>query len=159
MNKLEIEKLKKDIDFAFKGVSLGRGISWREADIIDDYGSKTQREAARAKDELKDWNKVPYSLIESLRYQAVISFLDNWGLRFYTPILIKFTFDNIKTCESVIIESFIYSLTKASTIQDFKPVLSKVQINCIIDFLTWYAENGDEFTAKDIPEALVIWNS
>lgn len=159
MDKLQIEKLKKEVNFAFRGVQLGRGVSWREADVIDDYGSKAQREAARAKDELKDWTKVPYDLIGNLYYQAVISFLDNWGLRFYTPILIQYTLDNIKTCKSVIIESFMYSLANERKIQQFKPILSKDQIDCIIGFLEWNVENGYTLTKDELLKTLAIWKN
>ncbi len=33
-----ISSTLETIHSAFAGVQLGRGISWREADVIDDYG-------------------------------------------------------------------------------------------------------------------------
>ena len=42
---------------AFAEVSLGNGVSLREADVIDDYGSANERAAARKHDEHHDWQR------------------------------------------------------------------------------------------------------
>ena len=58
-----IQTLIDEIHLAFKDVKLGHGISWREAAVLDDYGTIEQRQAARALDESEDWTAIPFSLI------------------------------------------------------------------------------------------------
>ena len=40
---------------AFEGVTLGSGISIRQTEVIDDYGSLDQQQVARARDKHGDW--------------------------------------------------------------------------------------------------------
>ena len=61
----QIDNAIKQIVEAFGNVPLGGGVSLREADVIDDYGSDEERAAARAHDELDDWQRVPDEDIEN----------------------------------------------------------------------------------------------
>ncbi|MEM1360083.1 MAG: DUF6714 family protein, partial [Bacteroidota bacterium] len=107
----DIAELKTAIHQAFAKVRLGAGVSWREADVIDDYGSAQARAAARAQDEQVDWSKIPYNLIGSLRYQSVTSFFDEEGFRFHLPIIMLYVLDEYQTSDSVIIGGLISRLT------------------------------------------------
>jgi hypothetical protein len=54
----ERDGLLVDIAAAFGGVSREGGISWSEADVIDDYGSMEERQKARAADTERGWNEL-----------------------------------------------------------------------------------------------------
>jgi len=151
----KIIALKSSIHEAFKGVELGEGISWREADVIDDYGSNQQRQLARAQDEQKDWTQIPLSLIGDLRYQSVLSFLDSKGFKFYLPICMIYVLDASKTSGSAIIDSLFFDLLDSKKIEELKKVLDKNQMLCVRDFLTTYLELGvDYIQAERIYKAL-----
>lgn len=82
--KLSREEVIEKIADAFRDVTRDGGISWSEADAIDDYASKVQRAAARAKDKDKSWQEVaddPDWTID--RYDSNFSFLDAIGYRYY----------------------------------------------------------------------------
>ncbi len=67
----KISSTLKTIHSAFAGVQLDRGISWREADVIDDYGMEEEREKARSIDEKLDWSKLSDGLIESISFVPI----------------------------------------------------------------------------------------
>lgn len=62
------EKIIKEIFEAFKNVTLEGGVGLLESEIIDDYGSDTQRKNARNQDEKLDWQKLVNSEIHFLKY-------------------------------------------------------------------------------------------
>src|SRR5688572_12494241 len=47
------------IEAAFAGVTLGNGVGLHEGQAIDDYEDASTRGAYRAKDEKKDWRRIP----------------------------------------------------------------------------------------------------
>ncbi|MEL7118806.1 MAG: DUF6714 family protein [Bacteroidota bacterium] len=151
----KIEVLIQSIHKAFAGVRLGRGVSWREADVLDSYGSNEERKLARAKDEQRDWSKIPFSLIGAMQYQNVLPFLDTAGLKFYLPICMIYVLSNYKESQSLISDSLMYTLARASTINELKKALNESQISCVIDFLNICMEIGDDYLdIKDLPMAL-----
>lgn len=153
--KTKIEALIKSIHEAFAGVQLGNGISWREAYVIDFYGGLEERKLERAKDEHHDWKQIPFSLIKDLKYQDVLPFLDVRGLKFYLPICMIYILSDYKESESLITNSLIYSLSRASTIKELKNELNENQISCVINFLNLCLEIGEDYLdTKDIPYAL-----
>lgn len=129
------EALIAEITAAFSGVKLGNGVSWREADVIDDYGSKEQRRLARAQDEKEDWTKIPLELIGDLRYQAVLSFLDTAGLKYYLPICMIYFLKKGHESGSAIIDAIIFTLTDEKKIMELTAHLDKRQIACVRSFL------------------------
>ncbi len=133
----ENEKLIHTIQQVFSGVELGDGVSWREADVIDDYGSAEARKRARDLDEKKDWEKIPMELIGNMRYQSVLSFLDPQGLKFHLPPCMIYVINHYKTSNSAIVESLIFTLAQDRAIGGLKNVLTNEQINCTITFLNW----------------------
>lgn len=80
------KSLIAEIEAAFAGVTREGGISWSEADAIDDYASPAERAAAREKDREKGWQDLvtdptwPGSDVPSNW-----SFLDPIGYRYYLP--------------------------------------------------------------------------
>lgn len=151
----QIIALKSSIYKAFEGVELGEGVSWREADVIDDYGGDQQRQLARAQDEQKDWTQIPLSLIGDLRYQSVLSFLDIEGYKFYLPICMIYVLDEFKTSDSAIIDSLLFDLLDSKKVEELIMVLDKDQIHCVRNFLTAYLELGVDYRqAEKIYKAL-----
>ena len=51
----QVEYLLEMIREAFRGVTLGDGVSIRQTEVIDAYGSDEEQAAARAKDKTTDW--------------------------------------------------------------------------------------------------------
>ena len=151
----KINELINSIKQAFAGVKLGTGVSWREASVIDDYGSINQRKLARDQDEIEDWNLINFELIGALKYQDVMPFLDNYGLRFYLPICMIYTLMEYEVSESVITQGLVSSLTRKATVADLKAILSEEQIACVVLFLKSFIEiSFDNFYTRDIENAI-----
>jgi hypothetical protein len=78
--------VEAQIRAAFAGVKLGKGVSLRQAQVIDRYGEgMTDREfEAVPGGEITDsWSDVPFSELE----RDCIAHLDDDGLRYYLPAL------------------------------------------------------------------------
>jgi hypothetical protein len=141
----KIKQLIDEIHQAFAGVELGNGVSWREADVLDDYGSMDERKQARNLDEKKDWTLVPDELIGDLKYQSVLPFLDIQGLRYYLPPCMIFALKHYATSSSIIIHSTIYRLTDQTNVMALKEILTVHQKQCIIRFLMLCIEIGEDY--------------
>ena len=150
------DELISSIEAAFSGVKLGSGVSWREADVIDDYGSRSEREAARAQDEKEDWTKIPFDLIGDLRYQAVLSFMDDEGLKFHLPACLIYFLKESNESDSAIIDSTLFTLMDERRIKNLKPLLDQAQQSCIINFLKWAndQEPHNSFIKKRLVKAI-----
>ncbi|PYE53156.1 DUF6714 family protein [Deinococcus yavapaiensis] len=68
---------------AFEDVTLGSGVTLREADMIDGFGTPEERTAARALDFHGPWWAVPREDLKE--YTSVFAFMDAAGFRFYLP--------------------------------------------------------------------------
>jgi hypothetical protein len=101
---LVIERIER----AFAGVRLGDGVSLREADVIDDYGTEADRTKARAQDEQIDWRRISEDLIG--RYSWCLSFFDADGMRFHLPAYMRFALRHYKDSASASIDFAIYAL-------------------------------------------------
>ncbi len=141
----KINHLIKLTEEAFSGVTLGDGVSWREADVIDAFGSIEERKLARNQDEKDNWRKVPDSLIGDLKYQCVLPFSDAIGLRFYLAPCMIFTLKYYKESPSLITHSIIYSLTNKLTVNELQSVLSPKQKECVIHFLEFCLQKGEDY--------------
>jgi hypothetical protein len=84
-DELDVERdaLIGQIKDAFRGVSRDGGVSWREASVIDDYGSDDERDAARALDTEKTWMELLGPGAWEWRPGSQLSFLDPIGFRYY----------------------------------------------------------------------------
>jgi len=139
---IELTELIKQ---SFKNVTLGEGVSWHEAGIIDDNGTLEERKNARSRDEKNDWTKIPLSLLENLKYQSVLPFLDTKGLKFYLPILMNYSITNYTKCDSLIINCLIYTLIDKERANELKAVLNQEQKMCVIHFLKFCLGIGDDY--------------
>ena len=71
---------------AFEGVTLGKGISLKQAQVIDQYGegvTDTEFDALPRSEITDSWPDVPLSELE----RDCIAHLDDEGLRYYLPAL------------------------------------------------------------------------
>lgn len=108
MTTLGATQVIKQIEHAFLGVELGDGVSLREAEVIDNYGTAAERESARAQDELHDWRQIPDDLIS--RSYSCLSFFDARGMIFHLPAYMRFALRHYQDSDSASIDSTIYTL-------------------------------------------------
>ena len=101
---LVIERIER----AFANVRLGGGVSLREADVIDEYGTDAERKKARAQDEQDDWGRIPEDLIA--HYSWCLSFFDAEGMTFHLPAYMRFALRHYRDSASASVDSTIYAL-------------------------------------------------
>ena len=82
----ERDALIAEIHAAFKHIKRGRGVSWLETDVLDDYGTEQECKAARAKDPEQHWP----TLVNNPNWDhdktyGGWAFLDPEGFRYYLP--------------------------------------------------------------------------
>ena len=147
MDKLEkkIIELIELIRVSFENVKLENGISWLEAYEISSYGNLERKKLARNRDKKNDWTNIPSVLIENLKYQDTLSFLDYTGLKYYLPVCMIYNLKNYTKSESLIINSIIYKLTEKKTAKELQIILNKKQKECIVKFLSLCLEIGDNY--------------
>ena len=97
------------IERAFAGVHLENGVSIREADVLDGYGSRDECARAHALDACDDWRSIPNEVIA--RYSWSLSFMDQKGMRFNIPAYMRFSIRHYKELKSDSIDHTIYSLS------------------------------------------------
>jgi hypothetical protein len=83
--------VENEIREAFKGVSRAGGVSWNEAEVIDGYGTDSERAAARASDTDQSWEElVDDANWDGDRTYGAFNFLDSIGYRYYiAPAMIQ----------------------------------------------------------------------
>jgi len=134
----------EQIERAFSGVRLGAGVSLREADVIDDYGTSAERKKARAQDELEDWKRIPEELVS--RYYSCLSFFDAEGMRFHLPAYMRFALRHYKNSDSASIDSTIFTLGYGD---DRFSLLTAPQRVAVRHFLKFMAFNGGHYVSSD----------
>jgi hypothetical protein len=137
---LVIERIER----AFSGVRLGAGVSLREADVIDDYGTDAERKKARAQDELDDWKQIPEDLIS--RYYSCLCFFDAEGMRFHLPAYMRFAMMHYRDSDSASIDFTIYALGYGD---DRFSLLTAPQRAAVRHFLKFMAFNGGHHVSSD----------
>lgn len=77
--------VESEIRAAFQGVTLGQGISLRQAQCADVFGQALLKgaPASSAPEEINDWSRVSIDELES----DYIAHLDAGGFRYYIPAL------------------------------------------------------------------------
>lgn len=102
------QQVIEEIECTFANVRLGGGVSLREAQLIDDYGSEEERREARSLDEALDWKNIPEAMIA--RYCSSLSFFDALGMRFHLPAYMCFALRHYKDSDSPSIDFTVYTL-------------------------------------------------
>ena len=84
--------VESEIRIAFRGVTLGRGMSLRQAQLAgrlkDEVSSSDS--ASCAPEQLADWSKVPLDELD----RDCVSHLDAEGFRYYIPALMLSVLDH-----------------------------------------------------------------
>jgi hypothetical protein len=92
------ELIVGEIRRAFSDVSRADGVTLQEALVIDNYGSVSERSAARELDTDCRWEDVPDRLIEE--NDSALCFLDPMGFRYYLPAYMVWSLRNHETSET-----------------------------------------------------------
>lgn len=143
------------IQCAFSEVTLGSGVSWREADIIDTFGTNEARAKARNTDEKLDWSMISDKQIDNCRWQAILCFMDAEGLRFHLPACMCFVLRHYRDSKSIIVDSTIYTLCNGHMLQELKELLTPSQCNSIREFLCICLEISEDWLEiSGVPNAL-----
>jgi hypothetical protein len=136
------------IEHAFADVRRDDGVSMHEADVIDKYGSESERRKARLKDPDSRWQDVPDSEIEE--HSEALCFLDLKGFRYYLPAYMRWTVRHFKTSDSFTADATIYALTLSdrTDLQKWEKerwvVFNDEQSRVILKFLDFMANDADE---------------
>ncbi len=86
----EQRALEAEIRAAFAGVTREGGISWSEADVIDDGGTEEEQAAARARDCESSWEALVDDPDWNDDTAPNFSFLDPIGFRYYiAPAMVR----------------------------------------------------------------------
>ncbi|PYE54837.1 DUF6714 family protein [Deinococcus yavapaiensis] len=130
------DELLAMIRAAFEDVTLGSGVSLREADVIDSYGSLEERKAARALDRKDAWWELPS---DDLQNPWPISFLDDAGFAFYLPAYLTDALRSDLQRDSTNIA--LFALNPSNLVENFGAI-TPPQAAAIAAFLE-YAEEHD----------------
>lgn len=156
-NATEIREIISALEAAFAGVSRG-AVTIHEAEVIDDYGSKDERNEARTRDPELDWRHIPDSSIE--KCANALTYLDPVSWRFYLPAYVRFGLRWFHDPRGWIIDHAIYSLdpgkarTPADTRLDQFATLDAAQANVIRRFLEFASRNDAHCDAVVAKQAL-----
>jgi hypothetical protein len=147
--------LETEIREAFKGVTRQGGVSWSEAEVIDDYGSEDERAEARAKDTDKDWAE----LADDEKWDpgpgmGGWSFLDAIGFRYYLPAAMIRALTGGEDTFSVFTMDSILHVTAQDTYRLAQTrLLDEPQRRCIARFVRFMlareAAQGNDFEVKE----------
>lgn len=142
------------IERAFADVRLEEGISLREAEVIDDYGTDEQRANAREEDEKDDWRKLSDDSVA--HYYWCPAFFDAKGLRFHLPAYMCFALRHYNDSASPSIDQAIIFSKSAGGQFDLLTVSQK---EAVLRFLEFMAIEAGNPTATQILDELWTNNS
>ncbi|EDX84846.1 hypothetical protein S7335_2543 [Synechococcus sp. PCC 7335] len=153
------QALIQEITLAFEGVSREEGVTLHEATVLDDYGGPEERAKARAKDTEQSWQAVPE---RDIRFtDAVLSFLDDKGFRYYIPAYmiwyLRHIDDQAPIYRSTTFDSVVFHLTyfgKGGIPERFK-LLTEAQGRAIAHFLLFESARY-EALEKQLMQASLI---
>jgi len=121
---------------AFGNVTLGNGVTLREADVIDLYGTQDERIRARALDHQGAWWDIPDDDIE---WHRPFSFLNDAGFAYYLPAYLTHAIRHDLRTNST--ESVLFALSPFNLVQNTN-LITPEQARVIAEFLA-YAEQHD----------------
>lgn len=141
------EKIIAAISQAFGTVLLGQGISFHEANAIDDYASDEERKKARTLDTETHWWELPPDKLE--RFNLVLIYTDAEGFRFYIPAYMTLALRTYQST-SLSIDAAISSLFPVTSLHSkHYELLDDNQRKCIVQFLWFMAtETNDHWYDK-----------
>ncbi len=132
---VERDDLIEAIYVAFAGVTRQGGVSWSEANVLDNYGSMEERLAARAGDKDTCWQALVDDPEWNPDHTHHFSFLDAIGFRYYlAPAMIR----GIRASTSEI--AFHLTLQKGKLkgyISRKWSLLKPDQLRCVKRFITY----------------------
>ena len=151
--------LIQEITIVFEGVSREEGVTLHEATVIDDYGGPEERVQARGKDTEQSWQAVLERDIRST--DAVLSFLDDKGFRYYIPAYMVWYLRNIDNEASRYwsntFDSVIFHLThfKDSDIPERFKLFTKEQSRAIAHFLLFETDRQAVIERQRMRKSLI----
>lgn len=86
----EARQILEDIRREFAGISRGDAVTLHETQVIDRYGSATERQRAREMDTDSHWSEVRGEWIKAIRGTGGFGFLDDAGFRYYLPAYMSY---------------------------------------------------------------------
>ncbi|MEM1206242.1 MAG: DUF6714 family protein [Acidobacteriota bacterium] len=144
------------IEAAFEGVTLGSGVSLRETDVLDSYGGDEERAAARQRDELTDWRRIPDGDIDRRDY--ALCFMDEESLRFHLPAYMRFALRRHLDTELSAPNSTLYQLCDPECVQRLVAFFTDRQVEAVRAFLITCLDIGDDYLdVSGVPSALPRW--
>ncbi|MFM2096780.1 MAG: hypothetical protein RIS70_3904 [Planctomycetota bacterium] len=152
----QIMALIEQIRDAFRDVRLGNGVSLREANVIDDYGTEAERADARRQDELDDWTAVPDEQIDES--PDALHFLDNEGRHYYLPAFMVFALRYHGKRSSRSPETLLNQLGNVEKTDELRSLISPRQCDAVVAFLDHMrAEADDADEAHHLELAKAYW--
>ncbi len=139
---------------AFVDIRLGDGVSLREADVIDDYGSDEERAAARERDEGHEWRKIRKVDLEHNSF--ALCFMDEPGLLFHLPAFMCYAL-RYPESDSLSTDAATSRLCDSDCIDSLRSHLTSSQVDAIVTFLTASLEFNDPELPAIVPLSIRHW--
>ena len=151
---MDREALFAQIAAAFDGVSRAGGVSLREGEVLDCYGSDKKRERARRQDIEKRWQDVPNADI--VLYRSSLFFMDAIGFRYYLPAFMSYvlrhmddTWQDEWDITSVILTMLQVQQHSGKAYLETYKLITYAQAQAIGSFLQYVVEHGEENNSYD----------
>jgi hypothetical protein len=152
------------ISDAFHGIELGHGISISQTEVIDDYGTEEERAKAREKDQIKNWP----SLVDDSDFlntckHSYVTYLDDEGLLFYTPVVMTILVKDHTSCPDEF-DTLVSRLISRNNKSDDYPrhIFNDKQIHCLRKFFKYLLNNTGgmfEFEEKRLLKSIESWKT
>ncbi len=140
----EAREIIRLITGAFAGVPRG-AMTIHEAEVVDNYGTETERAKARKLDVDERWEDVPDRDIEACT--TALSHLDPAGWRYYVPPYMIWALRHFRESNAIVIDATIYTfeLWSDASLRDYKltrfRLLGRRQSHAVHRFLRYMAAN------------------
>jgi hypothetical protein len=121
------------ISRCFANVQLGEGISWHQADEIDNHGTVDELRSARVRDTEKSWEDVPSEMFDEL--PSAVYFLDSRGLLYYLPAFMVADLMRNGAWKSAVADGFVVAMRESDRSKELRSLLSDEQRQAAADWL------------------------